>query len=597
MTDKLSPALRHDAVRRYNLLLLIVSGLGGLLYGIDVGIIAGALPYLAATSGLDAAQLAMVVAAVLLGSVISTLFAGSLADWFGRKSLMIFAGICFSASIPVIALAHGYTALLLGRLLQGVSAGLIGVVVPLYLAECLHSSRRGAGTGVFQWLLTLGILGAAVIGMYFSLRVAAVARHGTPQDLFAYKNMAWRSIFWASLPASLLFVIGSVWVSESPRWLYKRGRVQAARAALGRSRLPEEADRELEEMRLLSSRTESPGAPSSRGSLLQRKYVVPFVLACVILACNQATGINSIIGYNADILLQAGLGDVQAHWGYVIFAGLNFVMTIAGVMLVDRAGRKRLLTIGTVGIVVSLLAVGGLFYQNDAHRVDCRAALAALIKRNRKEPFYFTRERAARWMTVHSNRLKWPADRPVSLVVIYSTGGFSAETPAIRSDSRTPVPVRIRRATCLPANAVIAFFENPLASYQQALTSPLVIDHAWLTPVPDAVHGWLTLAALLVFLSFYAIGPGVCVWLALSELMPTRIRSVGMSIALVLNQAVSTIIAATFLPVVGGWGYSTVFFAFAGCTVIYFIAAAFFLPETRRKTLEEIEMIFQGVKP
>ena len=97
-----------SAIRRYNAFLLLVAGLGGLLYGVDVGIIGGALPYLEATSGLTAAQLSVIVAAVLLGSVISTLFAGALADWMGRKPLMILSGLTFVVSIPVIALAQGY---------------------------------------------------------------------------------------------------------------------------------------------------------------------------------------------------------------------------------------------------------------------------------------------------------------------------------------------------------------------------------------------------------------------------------------------------------------------------------------------------------
>src|SRR5580698_10402725 len=142
----------------YNRFLLVVAGLGGLLYGVDVGIIAGALPYLEATSHFTAGQLSIVVAAVLLGSVITTLFAGLLADWLGRKSLMILSGVMFVISIPMIALSHGYGPLVFGRLLQGVSGGLIGVVVPLYLAECLTASKRGKGTGAFQWLLTLGIV-------------------------------------------------------------------------------------------------------------------------------------------------------------------------------------------------------------------------------------------------------------------------------------------------------------------------------------------------------------------------------------------------------------------------------------------------------
>src|SRR3979490_2293535 len=117
-----------DAKRSYNRFLLLVAGLGGLLYGVDVGIIGGALPYLEATSRLNAGQLSIIVAAVLLGSVVSTLFAGLLADWIRRKSLMTISGVLFVVSIPMIALAHGYGPLVFGRLLQGVSAGLIGVV-------------------------------------------------------------------------------------------------------------------------------------------------------------------------------------------------------------------------------------------------------------------------------------------------------------------------------------------------------------------------------------------------------------------------------------------------------------------------------------
>src|ERR1700676_4939115 len=168
-----SPAPNPNAT--YNLLLLLVAGLGGLLYGVDVGIIGGALPYLEATSGLNASQLSIIVAAVLLGTVFSTLFAGLLADWMGRKPLMVLSGVTFVLSIPVIALSQGYGPLFFGRLLQGMSGGLIGVVVPLYLAECLSASSRGKGTGIFQWLLTFGIVAAALVGMYYSYRVQAVS--------------------------------------------------------------------------------------------------------------------------------------------------------------------------------------------------------------------------------------------------------------------------------------------------------------------------------------------------------------------------------------------------------------------------------------
>jgi SP family myo-inositol transporter-like MFS transporter 13 len=580
----------------YNRFLLLVAGLGGLLYGVDVGIIAGALPYLEATSGLNAGQLSIVVAAVLLGSVISTLFAGALADWIGRKPLMMLSGLLFVFSIPVIALSRGYESLVLGRLLQGISAGLIGVVVPLYLAECLAASSRGKGTGIFQWLLTLGIVTAAIVGMLFSIRVEEVAKLGDPAKLFAFKDTAWRSIFWVSLPPGILFVIGSLMVSESPRWLFRRGKRDAAYAALLRSRTNEQADVELAEMEQTAAaeKAKTSTGANVQGSLLRRKYVIPFVLACVILACNQATGVNSIIGFNTNILLQSGLSDVQAHWGYVLFTIVNFLTTIGGVLLVDRKGRKFLLSVGSAGIIVSLLCTGALFRQTEKLRVDSRDAVQSMVTADQKFTLTYNQKLAETLLRPAGDAALRVGSQPTSLVVIYSYGDFRAATKAARSDDTAATPIEITRESCVPANKVVAFFSNPFGNLDAARRAPLRIDNALITPLPSQRSGMRVAITLFVFMAFYAVGPGVCVWLALSELMPTRIRSNGMSIALLINQAVSTTIAAVFLPTVGKHGYAAMFFGFAACTVIYFVTAAVFLPETKGKTLEEIEAHFEG---
>jgi MFS family permease len=580
----------------YNRFLLLVAGLGGLLYGVDVGIIAGALPYLEATSQLNAGQLSVVVAAVLLGSVISTLFAGLLADWMGRKPLMILSGILFVLSIPVIALSHGYGPLVLGRLLQGVSGGLIGVVVPLYLAECLAATNRGKGTGMFQWLLTFGIFAAALVGMYFSIRVDQVAKLGDADKLFAFKNAAWRSIFWVSLPPGVLFVIGSFLVAESPRWLFRGGRRDAALKALLRSRSTEQAESELREMEEASSAEEATTAKRQRAkeSLLHRKYVIPFILACIILACNQATGINSIIGFNTNILLQSGLSDLLAHWGYVLFTFLNFLFTIGAMQLVDHKGRKFLLSLGSAGIIFSLICTGLLFRKTEVLRVDARDAVQAMVAPDQKLFLLYDAKKADALLSKTAASTNAGRPRATSLSIIYSYGDFRAASKVVRSDDLGAMPVEITRDDSLPGTKVAAFFSNPFGNLEVARTAPLKIENALITPVPSTENGWLVALTLYLFIAFYAVGPGVCVWLALSELMPTRIRSNGMSIALLLNQAVSTTIAAIFLPTVGRYGYATMFFGFAACTVVYFITAAVFLPETKGKTLEEIEAHFEG---
>jgi MFS family permease len=585
MADSSNPAAKHV----YNRFLLLVAGLSGLLYGIDVGIIGGALPYLEATSKLTGAQLSIIVAAVLLGSMFSTLFAGMLSDLIGRKPMMVIGGTVFVLSIPVIALSQGYGALFMGRLLQGISGGFVGVVVPLYLAECLPASTRGKGTGVFQWLLTLGIVFAAVIGIYYSYRVAEVARISSAEVVFAVKSQAWRRIFWMCMPAGVVFAVSSLFVAESPRWLYRRGKRDLAHAALLRSHNEQQAQIELREMDALALSGDR-GSEAAKPSLLTRQYVIPFLLACVILFCSTATGVNSIIGYNTDILLQSGLSDVHAHWGYVVFTVVNFLMTVIGLTLVDRKGRKFLFVLGTSGIIVSLLFVAALFLRTEGQRHDVGGMLQQMVTPDQGLSLEFDQAEARRLMT--GNPLS--SDGHVSLSVIYSYGGFTATTSTVRSDDASAVPIQISRGNCVPSNGVEAFFRNPFVSLEAARTAPLRIEHAYLAPVPSTTHGWLVAVGLYGFIAFYALGPGVCVWLALSELMPTRIRSNGMSIALVINQLVSTTLAAIFLPVVGKYGYSSMFFLFTGFTVIFLLTAAIFLPETKGKTLEEIEEYFRG---
>jgi MFS family permease len=580
--------------RAYNAFLLVVAGLGGLLYGIDVGIIGGALPYLEATSHLTTAQLSIIVAAVLLGSVLSTLFAGALADSLGRKPLMVLSGAMFVLSIPVIAFSHGYGPLFMGRLLQGASGGLIGVVVPLYLAECLAASNRGKGTGIFQWLLTLGIVVAAVVGIYYSYRVQAVALTGDAAALLSFKDQAWRRIFWVSLPPGMLFLFGSLLVTESPRWLFRQGKETLAHAALLRSRTPQQAGLEMEEMKATAHADMESRSPDRKihDSLLHRKYVVPFLIACAILFCNQTTGINSIIGYNTGILLQSGLSDLYAHWGYVIFTVVNFLMTIVGVVLVDRRGRKFLLVLGTSGIIVSLVAAGVLFLRTEELNVDCRGLVQSMVGPDQEVALHFDGALAEKLLAGAGHAGNKIESDHASLAIIYSYGGFTASTSYVRSDDPSAAAIQITRASCVPANKVEAFFKNPFADLDAARSAPLRIDKAPVGRVPDARHGWWVAICLYAFMAFYALGPGVCSWLALSELMPTRIRSNGMSIALVINQLVSTTLAAIFLPFVGKHGYSSIFFMFSGFTVVYFLVAAFLLPETKNKTLEEIEAHF-----
>lgn len=334
---------------------------------------------------------------------------------------------------------------------------------------------------------------------------------------------------------------------------------------------------------------------AAHDTIFRRRYMIPFLLACVILFCNTATGVNSIISYNTGILLQSGLSDLNAHWGYVIFTAVNFLITAVGMALVDRKGRRFLLILGTTGLIASLVTVGILFLRTERSNLECRTAMQTLVSPQQILSLIFNRAEASRLLKASGHSDQHLGDDNASLAVIYSYGGFSAATTFVRSDDSAAAPIHITRDSCMPANRIEAFFKNPFADLAAAQTAPLKIQRALINRVPATKHGWLVALGLDGFMAFYAIGPGVCIWLALSELMPTRIRSVGMSIALVINQLVSTTLAVLFLPVVSKYGYSTIFSIFAAFTVIYFLAATFLLPETKEKTLEEIEQHFEGV--
>ena len=480
-------------VKGYAKYLLVMAGLGGLIYGVDVGVIAAALPYIRNTANYSSVQLGFIVGMVLWGSVVSSLFAGQLAEWFGRKKIIIFSAFCFFLSIPVISLSGAFDGgnfwlLAFGRTLQGASAGLVGVVVPMYLAECLDAESRGKGTGMFQLLLTIGLAFAAVVGLVVTYLVGdsdkiikGLAGAAPSAAQVASWVKAWQTIFWCSAVPGFVLFLGAFFLKESPRWLYKRGRKDEALASLAANNGAEKAQLILDEMIAADAAAAAEKAQNAaaKDSLLQRKYVYPFCLAVVILACNQTTGINSVLNYTVDIFKATGMEGAFANISDLAIKLMNVAMTIVACTLVDKKGRKFLLKLGTSGIIVGLCGVATVF-----------------------------------------------------LVISKGLVAASMTTGVI---------------------ATVFFF---------------------------------------MFIAFYAVGPGVCVWLALTELMPTRIRANGMAIAMIINQGVSATIASIFPMWKDAWGFPAVFYSLAGFTVVYFIAAAFFLPETKGRTLEEVEHYF-----
>lgn len=589
------------SVKSYALYLMVMAGLGGLLYGIDVGVIAAALPYIEKTSTYTPQEISLVVAAVLAGSVLSSLFAGMLAEWLGRKKVIIISALLFTLSIPVICFSSGIFALLMaGRILQGASAGLVGVVVPMYLAECLDANSRGKGTGMFQFMLTVGLVFAALIGLVTTMVVGAADAAEVSRES---KVIAWQVIFWCSAIPGIILFFGAFKLKESPRWLYRKGKEDEALLALASNNGEEAAKEILEEMKAADAKEaadKAAMAEASKGdSLMQRKYIIPFLLAVVVLACTQATGINSVLNYSVTIFQQAGLQGETANTADLAIKVVNMLMTIVAVTLVDKKGRTFLLKMGTLGIIAGLAGVGAMFLMVENDRVDVTNIVAAQVK---DASLNISAEDAVKDALAADATLReqhpnfFDADGNVAkgmqLIVTYTQGLDNMQKVAkYTGDNNDGAKIEVKKDKALAPNFMdkLAFWSTPL---EAGAVKEVTIDRAEIGMTPSPITGWAVTGFFVVFIAFYAAGPGVCVWLALSELMPNRIRANGMAIALLINQLVSTTIAGTFLPWVGSSGYSSVFFWLAGFTVIYFITAAFFMPETKGRTLEEIEQYF-----
>ncbi|MGE5360640.1 MAG: MFS transporter [Bacteroidales bacterium] len=543
--------------RKYVLLLTAVAGLGGLLYGYDIGIIGTALLYLDRCVRLSERQVGLLASAVMLGALVSSIAGGGLSDVVGRKKAMVLSALLFAASVVMIVTARGFWPLFFGRTLQGLSAGMIAVIIPVFMSECVPARIRGTGSTVFQLCITLGILLAMAAGAFYQagVKTAVEAVPGNAAAIVAIQDQAWRAMFRSSIWPALVFLVVAIFVTESPRWLYRRGRANDAFAVLLKSRDRAQAELELREMETMSGGVGGALASHAGGSLLQRHYVIPFLLAVTLLGINQATGIVAVFTFPVVMLHQSGLSESAASQTGVYLAVTNFLVTILGVLLVDRLGRKVLLTIGT-GIIIVALAIGVLtFLRLESGRQDVSARLQAAVSGGR--------------LDVRLRDLA-PAPGDVQVNVVYAYDGKEQVTTLRGSGDA--------RLSITPDTA--------------ATGAALKILRAKVTPAPRERTGRIILACLLLYIVGFAFGPGVCLWLMSAELLPTRVRSVGMGVGVLVNALVSIASTSVFLPVTGNFGYAAMWGAWLACTIAYFLFAVLVLPETRGKTLEEIERLW-----
>ena len=266
--------------------------------------------------------------------------------------MIVGSAALFLVAIPVVCTSEkSLVAMLLGRVLQGMSAGYMSVVMPMYLAETLPPESRGRGTGVFQFFLGFGLVLAALVGYAVAMFWGAA---DAPSDLVSYatKLAAWKANFWWTMAPVVVLLLGSFRLPESPVW--------AARGGL----------RATAEERAVA-------AACSQDSLLSRRYVVPFLLAVAVLTLNKTVGMSSITSYSVMIFHKSGFAGLLGNVGDFAVKLANLVFTLVAASVIDRVGRTRLLKIGTMGMTVGLAAMGGVLLATERFGVEPSTATGA----------------------------------------------------------------------------------------------------------------------------------------------------------------------------------------------------------------------------
>jgi sugar porter (SP) family MFS transporter len=330
-----------------------VAAMGGLLFGYDTGVISGALLFIQKDLHASTFDQSAIVGSLLLGAVCGAVAAGYLAGAVGRRLTTISAGIVFAVAAIASALSQDVWQLIGSRFALGLAVGTASFVAPMYIGELVPPKIRGGLVSFNQLMVTIGILSAYIVD-------------------FALKGLGdnWRWMLGLGAIPGIALAIGMFLLPESPRWLVEREREDDARDVLCRARRRDQVDDELDEIKEVAH--EEGGLRDLLGGAVRPMLIVGLGLAIF----QQLVGINTVIYYAPTIFKYAGVNTSSAI-GQTVFIGVtNVVFTIVAVLLLDKLGRRVFLIAGTIGVTLSLVALG-LFFQVPA--VKAHAGWLALV--------------------------------------------------------------------------------------------------------------------------------------------------------------------------------------------------------------------------
>jgi sugar porter (SP) family MFS transporter len=335
-----APSAPPRVNRGFILRISSIAGLGGVLYGYDMGIIAAAAIFVKRTFALSTLMEEWVVSIVLIGAMMGAIVGGAVADRIGRRATLVWAGGIFIVGSLLAPLSANVFVLIVARAIIGIGIGFTSVTAPVYVSELAPPQSRGMLIGLYQFALTVGIALADLVGYWLAAQ------------------QAWRLMFGLAVVPTVFFLAVILTVPESPRWLFAHGRREDASAVLhlytdtaGARRFLDDIEQGLKTP--VEQRWSALWSPAVRGALF---------IAAGLTVLQQVTGINTIIYYGPQIFELAGSSShANAIFATLIVAIVNVVATVVGIALVDRIGRKPLLYVGVTGMTIALFALSFAF--------------------------------------------------------------------------------------------------------------------------------------------------------------------------------------------------------------------------------------------
>ncbi|CAN6209325.1 unnamed protein product [Urochloa humidicola] len=485
----------------------------------------------------------LIVSMAVAGAIIGAAVGGWATDRFGRRASILAADSLFFAGAAVMASATGPAQLVVGRVLVGLGVGMASMTSPLYISEASPARIRGALVSTNGFLITGGQFLAYLINLAFT------KAPGT-----------WRWMLGvAALPALLQFAL-MLFLPESPRWLYRKGRAEEAEAILRRIHTAEEAEREIEELKESVAAERGSSEKTTLAAALRTATVRRALVAGVGLQVfQQLVGINTVMYYSPTIVQLAGFASNQTALALsLVTSGLNALGSVVSIYFIDRTGRRRLLVVSLAGVVLSLAVLTAVFHETASHSPPVSAAASAHFAASLTCPDY----------TLSSS---WDCTRCLRAARSSTGCGFCAAAGG----------GKLLPGACLVSNGTAA---------RDACHGE---GRLWYTRGCPSSFGWVAMVGLALYIIFFSPGMGTVPWIVNSEIYPLRHRGACGGAAATANWVSNLAVAQSFLSLTEAIGTSWTFLIF-GCLSV--AALAFVLvcvPETKGLPIEEVEKMLE----